>query len=204
MANNKIAFGLCEQHNIKLPKDATPRDTWEALKERGIVAGDDSSAKSSSIVPGKHESPNLEQSKADYDINSLTQEIESDISNASQILRRAIADGKVNTHIHKGHQDKHILGTQNYRQEIANGREPSILTADANILVKKHVGKGQLVFTRRNKWTQKERFIDDGIIGIYKNKRFSSSHKTRIGNIHYGNGGVHIVPEQEKKYDKSK
>ena len=106
MANNKIAFGLCEQHNIKLPKDATPRDAWEALKERGIVAGDDSNAKSSSIIPGKDEAPNLEQSKADYDINSLTQEIESDISNAAQILRRAITDGKVNTHIHKGHQDK--------------------------------------------------------------------------------------------------
>ena len=61
MANNKIAFGLCEQHNIKLPKDATPRDAWEALKERGIVAGDDSSAKSSSIVPGRDKSPYKEQ-----------------------------------------------------------------------------------------------------------------------------------------------
>ena len=36
MANNKIAFGLCEQHNIKLPKDATPKDAWNALKKRGI------------------------------------------------------------------------------------------------------------------------------------------------------------------------
>ena len=32
MKNNKIAFGLCEQHNIELPKDAAPRDAWEALK----------------------------------------------------------------------------------------------------------------------------------------------------------------------------
>ena len=45
MANNKIAFGLCEQHNIKLPKNATPRDAWEALKKHGIDAGEHNNEK---------------------------------------------------------------------------------------------------------------------------------------------------------------
>ena len=57
MANNRIAFGLCEQYGINLPEGATPHDAWEALKKRGIVAGDDG-GKSGTIVRGKGEKPN--------------------------------------------------------------------------------------------------------------------------------------------------
>ena len=31
MANNRLPFGLCKQYGIKLPKNATPKDAWEAL-----------------------------------------------------------------------------------------------------------------------------------------------------------------------------
>ena len=33
MASNKIAFGLCKKYKIKLPKEATPKDAWEALNK---------------------------------------------------------------------------------------------------------------------------------------------------------------------------
>ena len=33
MANSKIAFGLCKKYNIELPKNATPKDAWEALNK---------------------------------------------------------------------------------------------------------------------------------------------------------------------------
>jgi hypothetical protein len=29
MANNRLAFGLCKEYGIELPKDATPKDAWE-------------------------------------------------------------------------------------------------------------------------------------------------------------------------------
>lgn len=32
----RLPFGLCDKHNIKLPKSATPRDAWDALKGKGI------------------------------------------------------------------------------------------------------------------------------------------------------------------------
>ena len=35
-----------------------------------------------------------------------------------------------NAKIHKGRQDKHIEGTNNYNQQKANGKNPSILTSD--------------------------------------------------------------------------
>lgn len=156
----------------------------------------------SSIVPGMGEPININSEECDID--SITAEIESDPKNASRILRQAIADGRLSTRVHRGNQDKHIPGTQNYKQEIANGREPSILTADVEYLIKKHAGRGIPQFTRKGKWTQKEMFCDDDYIGVYKNKRYSSSHKTHRGQIHYSNKGVHIVPEQDQKHDKKK
>lgn len=36
--------------------------------------------------------------------------------------------GKGNSQIHQDRQDKHIEGTKNYNQQIANGKNPSILT----------------------------------------------------------------------------
>lgn len=37
--NTRLPFGLCERFGIKLPKGATPRQAWEALKkEKGITS----------------------------------------------------------------------------------------------------------------------------------------------------------------------
>lgn len=211
MADNRLAYGLAKKHGIKTD-GMTPKEVWDALKKAGISgvqnekksgSTNGTSAKSGSIRPGENEEPDEEKLASSYDMNALTAEIEANPQNASRILRQAIADGRVNTRVHKGHQDKHIQGTQNYKQEIANGREPSILTADAKELINKHAGKGILQITRNNKWTQKELFRDENYIGIYKNKRYASNHKTHRGQIHYSNKGVHIVPEQERKYNEN-
>lgn len=37
MANNRIAYGLCKEYGIDLPKDATPSDAWKALEDKGIT-----------------------------------------------------------------------------------------------------------------------------------------------------------------------
>ena len=42
MANNRIAYGLCKKYGIKLPKDATPYEAWDALKKNGYTANEDS------------------------------------------------------------------------------------------------------------------------------------------------------------------
>ena len=51
--------------------------------------------------------------------------------------------GRSNAQIHQGRQDKHIKGTNNYNQQRANGKNPSILTSNPNKLLKDAVGKGQ-------------------------------------------------------------
>ena len=60
MANNKIAFGLCKQYNIELPKGATPHDAWEALKKRGIAYGDDG-GRSGTLIPNAAKPPTPEK-----------------------------------------------------------------------------------------------------------------------------------------------
>ena len=160
--------------------------------------------RSGTIVIGRNESAEEKQIESSYDMNALTAEIEADPENASRILRQAIADGRVNTRVHKGHQDKHIVGTQNYKQELANGREPSILTVDHEALIEKHAGQGVPLMARNNRWTQCESFADDKHIGVYNNKRFNFSKQTCNGRMHYSNKGVHIVPDKENDDDKHK
>ena len=202
MANNKIAFGLCKQYNIELPKAATPHDAWEALKKRGIAYGDDG-GRSGTIIPNAGKPHNTEQLRDEFDINALTAEMEADTSNATQILRRAIDCGKVNLRIHRGRQEKHISGTQNYRQELEKGKDPSILTADPNELIKIHAGNGVSLF-KKGKWIQAERFLHDSVIGLYKNKRYGQTFPTKCGRIHYSNRGAHIVPDKENNNEKNR
>lgn len=175
-------------------------------KSNGWYTKKGSGAKSGSIRPGEGErAPWAEEEPASaFDINSVTEEINSNPGNAERIIRQAIADGKLNTKLFSGAQNKHILGTKNYKQEIEQGREPSILTADAKDLIKRYAGKGVPVMTRKNKWAQCESFTHTEYIGIYKNNKFGSSHKTHKGRMHYSNNGIHIVPDQEEKYDKFK
>jgi hypothetical protein len=109
-----------------------------------------------------------------------------------------VREGRINTNLHRGNQDKHIEGTQNYKQEIEQGRWPSILTADAAELLQKYAGKGKLDFDRKGKFTGKEIFVADRVIGIYRNKMYSESKYTREAKTHYSNKGAHIVPHVER------
>jgi hypothetical protein len=47
--------------------------------------------------------------------------------------------------INQGQQDKQIPGTNNYKQEIANGKPRSIFTEDPNQLLDKYAGTGQKI-----------------------------------------------------------
>ena len=71
-----------------------------------------------------------------------------------EMLHHLIRKGFVNLTIKQGLQDKHIEGTKNYRQEIAAGRHPSILTADPAMLVKRLAGTGTPVVIKWRMETQ--------------------------------------------------
>lgn len=97
--------------------------------------------------------------------------------------------------IHKGRQDKHIPGTNNYKQQIQNGKNPSILTANPNKLLKEGVGKGRMT-------TSTKESVDFGrVIGKYYDRESGKYYDTTRATIHYDSkGNAHIVPARPKAF----
>ncbi|AOP15142.1 transposase [Bacillus licheniformis] len=97
-----------------------------------------------------------------------------------------------------GAQEKHIPGTPNYKQEIANGRKnKSIFYGDnktAQELLDKFAGKGTLL-----KNGVKERVDFGKVIGKLYDKDTGKYVETTRGLIHYSKNGAHIVPSEPLK-----
>ena len=97
--------------------------------------------------------------------------------------------------IQQDRQNKHIVGTKNYLQEIAQGRHPSILTTDAMVLLREGAGTGVM----RGK--RKRETVDYGrIIGKWYDRKTKAYSDTTRATIHYDSkGNAHIVPSIPKE-----
>jgi hypothetical protein len=99
------------------------------------------------------------------------------------------------TTIQKGLQDKHIAGTKNYKQEIAKGEHPSVLTGDAGTLLTEGVGKG-------HKQGDTKEVIDYGrVIGKFYDLDTKKYYDTTRATIHFDSKNkAHIVPAKPKEF----
>lgn len=106
---------------------------------------------------------------------------------------RNTVGGRANSVIHKGKQDKHIEGTNNYRQQVSGGKHPSILTEDPHALLKEGAGRGRQVNPMKE-------VVDFGrVIGKYYSLKTEKYYDTTRGTIHYDNkNNAHIVPAEPK------
>lgn len=100
--------------------------------------------------------------------------------------------GKANPNgikINVGKQDKHIPGTNNYKQSIASGANRSILAENPQQLLDDFAGTGQKI------GANKERVDFGKVIGQYYDESTGTFVDTTRGIIHYDSkGGSHIVP----------
>lgn len=102
-----------------------------------------------------------------------------------------------NLSIHQGSQDKHILETNNYKQELANGRTKSYLLDGVNPqeLVYQYAGTGEI---KRNlntgEWLKKEFCEHIGPVGYVVDLVTKEKRLTNRFSIHYSKKGTHIVP----------
>ena len=89
-------------------------------------------------------------------------------------------------------QNKHIAGTAEYNKAIAKGEHPSVLTGNAQALLREGAGKGHM---RENK-----EVVDYGRnIGRFYNKDTGRYNNTTRATIHYDQkGNAHIVPAKPK------
>jgi len=104
-------------------------------------------------------------------------------------LFKGTRGARSNYAIQQGLQDKHIVGTNNYRQQISNGENPSILTEDAASLLREGVGRGK-------QYGNKKEVVDYGrTIGKYYDLKTGQYYDTTRATIHYDeHGNAHIVP----------
>ena len=93
--------------------------------------------------------------------------------------------------VHQDRQDKHVEGTKNYRQEIAKGRHPSVLTEDPAVLLAEGAGKGHYPSPGRE-------VVDYGrVVGRFYDRATKQYHETTRATIHYDTkGNAHVVPAQ--------
>ncbi len=94
-----------------------------------------------------------------------------------------------NTKIHQGQQDKHIAGTNNYKQELANNKPRSILVEDAQTLLDEFAGTGKRI-NNVKEWVN-----FDKVIGQFYDEKTGVYSDTTKGIIHYNTKNeAHIIP----------
>ena len=94
-----------------------------------------------------------------------------------------------NKTINMGRQEKHILGSNNY---IEGKSYLTISSEEAQKLVDKYAGQGQINFNRKGIWDKREIIDTDKKIGIVVSK--NGKFDTNSFKIHYSKTGTHIVP----------
>lgn len=105
-------------------------------------------------------------------------------------LKEKIRSDSTNKTIHSGKQGKHIPGHNNYKE----GRSYLTITEQqAQELVNKYAGTGQIIRDRNGKYTGKERITTNDQIGVCIDLE-GNEVPTKSFMIHYSKDGVHIVP----------
>ena len=96
--------------------------------------------------------------------------------------------------INRGHQNKHIKDSDGYIE----GRSYIFGTLeDAQELVDRYHGTGEVKLTASIEWTHKEFVVADEPIGVWIDNTTGKEYETRRFSIHYGKKGTHIVPAKE-------
>ncbi|WP_418920497.1 polymorphic toxin type 50 domain-containing protein [Anaerotignum faecicola] len=97
--------------------------------------------------------------------------------------------------INKGAQNKHIPSSKGYiegRSYIFGSIE------DAQELVNRYSGTGEIKLSAKGEWTNKEFVVADHEIGVVIDPKTKDGVSTKRFAIHYGKKGTHIVPAKER------
>lgn len=114
-----------------------------------------------------------------------------------ETIRKNIRDNSNYNKVHWGRQDKHILGTNNYKD---NNSYFTIDKSDIEQIVLNNKGTGHIYRSKTNgSFNNKEKIILDKTVGHYINydkntKEIIEEYDTNSIIIHYSKEGVHIVP----------
>jgi hypothetical protein len=146
-----------------------------------------------------------------YDIGSTEKNVDAWLRDRP--IRQQIGSEKYPLTLHQGRQDKHILGTNAYKQYAANLAKkgeygPPYLTVDNDTiksLVDKYHGTGILLKRKDGSWRGIERItVHPDKIGVAINNLTGAEADTTVFTIRYSKDGVHIAPDYpSRKGDKA-
>ena len=94
-----------------------------------------------------------------------------------------------------GKQGKHILGHNNY---IESRSYLTISLEEAQELINKYAGTGDIRLMQNGEWDKKEIIKVDKDIGVNVNNRTNEHSSTNKFKVHYSKKGVHIVPTKKE------
>lgn len=129
-------------------------------------------------------------------------------------IRQKIGSAEYPLVLHEGRQNKHIVGTNDFKQyvdKLARKGEygPSRITISKDSiigLVEKYHGTGILIKNKNGEWIKKERItIHPDEIGVAVNNLTGDESGTTTFTIHYSKDGFHVVPDYpSRKEQKAK
>lgn len=123
-------------------------------------------------------------------------------------IRKHIKSDKQPKSLDIGQQNKHIPGTNEYKQYEKKFTQKgqhgpsriSLKVEELQELVNKHAGAGEIRLNYKGEWDNREIIFDnDKIIGKAVNNKTGVEAETAIFKIHYSKKGVHIVPDYPSK-----
>ena len=134
-----------------------------------------------------------------YNSSSKTSNLQSFVDD--EIIRKHIRNN-YNLTLNEGAQDKHIIGTNNYNTEIANGNHPSIIylnNEEIQDIINKYAGTGKPIRNNspNNTFKNKELVIISELTGINVEENTGKETETHRFIIHYSKTGTHLVPTKE-------
>ena len=172
--NNTITYKDPTGHNIC----ATQRDLYHKYKEEGMSPQEA-----------------YQKMRKDLGLDSKSGYKDSGVGNGKDPWRSYESGSKTvngyDTKVNVGQQNKHIPGTNEYKNALNNGQTKSIMYGDANDiqnLLNDKAGTGDFI------GANKERVNFGQVIGQYVDPDTGVGVETTIGIIHYGKKGAHIVP----------
>lgn len=110
-------------------------------------------------------------------------------------IRELIRSDDTNKTINKGAQNKHIPSSKGYikgRSFILGSLE------EAQELVNRYSGTGEIKLSAKGEWTNKEFVVADHVVGTVIDPETKDGVSTKRFAIHYGKKGTHIVPAKER------
>lgn len=136
------------------------------------------------------ENPGPGISNKDVKVNKETLKTNAENAKIKEI-RDLIKSGKQPLSIETGKQNKHVKNHNNYTE----GRSYlTISMEEAQELVNKYAGTGNIRFNSKGEWDKKEIIKADKDIGVNVNNITKEESITNRFKVHYSKKGVHIVP----------